>query len=288
MSGKKTIAETLHESVSVSYAVDDVLYEEATEHQALSLVRNRLFGKLLMLDGVVQVTSADEFMYHEMMAHVPLTAHADPKRVLIIGGGDCGLAEEVLKHRRVQSLTQVEIDASVVDFAREHFAGFNAPVFEDSRFHLQIADGAAFAAMTDERFDVILVDSTDPIGPGAVLFTREFYASLGRILNPGGIVVTQNGVPFLQPDEFSSAIKGLSSVFSTVRAYLVAVPTYFGGHMTLGWSSHSDVALDVPERVLAERAAGIETRYYTPAVHRGAFALPRFIETLLNEAQAGK
>lgn len=288
MSPRKTISETLHDHVSVSYTVDQVLFEEGTGHHALSLIENGHFGKLLMLDGAVQVTSADEFMYHEMLAHVPLMAHAGPARVLIIGGGDCGLAEEVLKHSRVRSLTQVEIDASVVDFAREHFAEFNAPVFKDNRFHLEIADGAAYAATTDARFDVILVDSTDPTGPGAVLFTREFYRSLKRILAPGGIVVTQNGVPFLQPDEFSSAMAGLSSIFSTVRAYLVAVPTYFGGHMALGWSSDDAATLDVSEEELARRAEGIETRYYTPAVHKAAFALPRFIDALLAKALAGR
>ncbi|MCR4267393.1 polyamine aminopropyltransferase [Nitratireductor sp. ZSWI3] len=284
MTDRKTVAETLHEGIRVTFEAEEVLYEEATGHHRLALIRNRLFGKVLMLDGAVQVTSADEFMYHEMMAHVPLTAHADPKDVLIIGGGDCGLAEEVLKHRRVRSLTQVEIDASVVEFSREHFADFNAPVFEDPRFRVEIADGAAFAAETAQRFDVILVDSTDPTGPGAVLFTRDFYADLKRILRPGGIVVTQNGVPFLQPAEFQTAMRGLSSVFAVSRCYLVAVPTYFGGHMTLGWSSDDTATLDVPENLLAERSAGIDTRYYTPAHHRAAFALPRFIETLRSEA----
>ncbi len=284
MTDKKTVSETLHKGVRVTFEADEVLYEEATGHHRLSLIGNRLFGKLLMLDGAVQVTSADEFMYHEMMAHVPLAAHADPSRVLIIGGGDCGLAEEVLKHERVKSLTQIEIDASVVEFSREHFSEFNAPVFSDDRFRVEIADGAAFAADTSERFDVILVDSTDPSGPGAVLFTHEFYTNIRRILRPGGILVTQNGVPFLQPREFQAAMASLSNVFSVSSCYLVAVPTYFGGHMTLGWSSDDRASLDIDEAILAERSKDIETRYYTPAVHKAAFALPRFIETLRAEA----
>ncbi|EKF17520.1 polyamine aminopropyltransferase [Nitratireductor pacificus] len=284
MSGKKTVSETLHGGIRVDFDADEVLYEEGTGHHRLALIRNRLFGKVLLLDGAVQVTSADEFMYHEMMAHVPLTAHADPRDVLIIGGGDCGLAEEVLKHDRVQRLTQVEIDASVVDFSREHFAEFNAPVFDDPRFAVEIADGARFAAETDRRFDVILVDSTDPTGPGAVLFTPEFYGNLKRILRPGGIVISQNGVPFLQPSEFKTAMGALASVFAATSCYLVAVPTYFGGHMTLGWSSDDAEALHVPEETLSARAAGIQTRYYTPAHHRAAFVLPRFIQTLFDEA----
>ena len=284
MSGKKTVSETLHGGVRVDFDADEVLYEEATGHHRLALIRNRLFGKVLLLDGAVQVTSADEFMYHEMMAHVPLTAHADPQNVLIIGGGDCGLAEEVLKHSRVKALTQVEIDASVVDFSRKHFADFNASVFEDPRFAVEIADGALFAAQTDKRFDVVLVDSTDPTGPGAVLFMPDFYRNLKRILRPGGIIVTQNGVPFLQPAEFQNAMGALASVFAATGCYLVAVPTYFGGHMTLGWSSDDSAGLNVSEDVLAARAEGIETRYYTPAHHKAAFALPRFIQTLFDEA----
>lgn len=284
MSGKRAVTETLHDGVGVSYEADAVLHEDATDQHRLVLIRNRLFGKLLMLDGAVQVTSADEFMYHEMMAHVPLLAHPDPADVLIVGGGDCGLAEEVLKHGRVRALTQVEIDASVVAFSREHFAEFNAPVFDDPRFRLTIADGAAFATETGQRFDVILVDSTDPSGPGAVLFTAGFYRNLQRILKPGGIVVTQNGVPFLQPEEFTAGMRALHAVFAVTGCYVVAVPSYFGGHMTLGWSTDNAALLDVAENVLAERARGLETRYYTPAVHRAAFALPRYIETLLTAA----
>ena len=269
MSDRKTIAETLHEGASVTFDVDEVLHEEATGQHRLALVRNPVFGKLLMLDGAVQVTSADEFMYHEMMAHVPLAAHAGPAEVLIVGGGDCGIAEEVLKHARVRSLTQVEIDASVVDFARTHFAEFNAPVFADPRFRLAIADGAAFAAETAQRFDVILVDSTDPTGPGAVLFTPAFYRDLKRILKPGGIVVTQNGVPFLQPDAFRQGIGALRAAFSVVSCYLVAVPSYFGGHLALGWAAESPEALAIDEALLRERTAGIATRYYTPAHTQG-------------------
>src|SRR5690606_16331064 len=136
--------------------------------------------------------------------------HGGPADVLIVGGGDCGLAEEVLKHARVKSLTQVEHDASVLDFSRQHFGEFNAPVFDDPRWHVEIADGAAFATKTQQRFDVVLVDSTDPIGPGAALFTREFYGNLKRILKEGGIVVTQQSVPFLQRREFVAGFGALA------------------------------------------------------------------------------
>ena len=154
-----------------------------------------------MLDGATQVTTRDEFVYHEMMTHVPILAHGKAKDVLIIGGGDCGIAEEVLKHKAIKRVTQVEIDESVVEFSKEHFPEFTRPVFRDKRFESVIADGMKYVAETDRRFDVIIVDSTDPQGPGAVLFTREFYAACKRCMADGGIMVTQNGVPFFQPDE---------------------------------------------------------------------------------------
>ncbi|MCC2111543.1 MAG: polyamine aminopropyltransferase, partial [Hyphomicrobiales bacterium] len=165
MTAKKSYAESLHRGFRVTFDADTVLYENETEHQHLVLFENVCFGRVLMLDGITQVTTADEFVYHEMLSHVPILAHGDAREVLVIGGGDCGLAEEVLKHKTVKRLTQVEIDRAVVDFAVEHFSEMNAPVFEDDRFYLVIADGVEFVADTDRRFDVILVDSTDPVGP---------------------------------------------------------------------------------------------------------------------------
>ncbi|MFC3230601.1 polyamine aminopropyltransferase [Marinibaculum pumilum] len=285
MSGGRWIDETLHPDIRLSLKADRILYEDGTGHHHLALFENRVFGKVLVLDGAIQVTSADEFAYHEMMAHVPILAHGAVRDVMIVGGGDGGLAEEVLKHPAVERLLQVEIDASVVDFARSHFGDFNAGIFDDPRFKVEIADGAAFVARTSQRFDVILVDSTDPQGPGAVLFTADFYRGLKRCLKPGGVVVTQSGVPFLQMAEFRSAMGNLASVFATAGCYLVTVPTYFGGQMALGWAHDGDAkALQPPAAVLARRAGNLHTRYYTPAVHRAAFALPRFIADALEVA----
>ena len=160
----------------MTYEVERVLYETQTEHQHLVLFEHKFFGKVLMLDGATQVTSKDEFIYHEMMTHVPILAHGDAREVLIVGGGDCGIAEEVLKHKSVKRLTQVEIDASVVEFSKEHFPEFTRPVLGDKRFDLVIDDGMNYVAKTDRRFDVIIVDSTDPQGPGKVLFSREILS----------------------------------------------------------------------------------------------------------------
>ncbi|MEM8700988.1 MAG: polyamine aminopropyltransferase [Pseudomonadota bacterium] len=288
MSDGLVFNETLYPGVQVSYGCERILYQEKTEHQDLVLFSNPVFGKILMLDGVTQVTTADEFIYHEMMSHVPIIAHGAARNVLIVGGGDCGLAEEVLKHRTVERLVQVEIDASVVEFSKEHFADFNKGVVDDPRFELVIADGMKFAAETDRTFDVIIVDSTDPHGPGAVLFSEEFYRNVHRMLTPGGVLVTQNGVPFLQRDELVTSIERFSRTFKDAAAYIAAIPTYFGGHMTLGWATDNPDLRRQAASVLEERfkAAGFATRYYTPDVHAAAFALPRFILDAVEEGRA--
>jgi spermidine synthase len=279
MSSGLVFNETLHPGVEVNYGCDTILYQDRSEHQDLVLFENPVFGKVLMLDGITQVTTADEFIYHEMMAHVPILAHGAATEVLIVGGGDCGMAEEALKHPGIERLTQVEIDDAVVDFSKEHFAEFNASVFQDERFDLVIADGARFVAETDRRFDVVMVDSTDPMGPGAVLFTEEFYRAVHRCLKPGGVLVTQNGVPFLQREELVGSIRHFSKIYKDAYAYVAAIPTYFGGHMALGWASDNPDLRKVSVEELTRRfdAAGFDTRYYTPEVHAAAFALPRFI-----------
>lgn len=288
MTARRWLTETAFAHARMSFEVTRVLHAEHSEQHQLDLIENPLFGKVLMLDGATQVTSADEFIYHEMMAHVPLVAHGAARDVLIVGGGDCGLAEEVLKHQGIARLTQVEIDARVIDFARTHFAEINATAFADSRFHIEIADGADFVRRTDQRFDVILVDSTDPVGAGAVLFTEAFYRDLRRCLRPRGIVVTQSGVPFVQPDDFAAAIRNLSKTFAMTDCYVIAVPTYAGGHMALGWASMDRDPNEPDLATIADRVATLATRYYTPEVHRAAFALPRYIADAKDAAIASK
>jgi spermidine synthase len=282
MAGKRWIAETLFDELGLrtSYQVERVLYETRTKHQHLVLFENKFFGKMLMLDGATQITSRDEYVYQEMMSHVPLFAHGHAKDVLIVGGGDCGIAEEVLKHKSVKRLTQVEIDASVVEFAKQHYPEFAKPVFADERFESVIDDGMTYVAQTNRRFDVIIVDSTDPQGPGKVLFTKRFYAGCKRCLNKGGVLVTQNGVPFLQAGEVTTTYRRRKKFFADAGFYVAAIPSYYGGLMALGWASDDRRARAVPAATIRRRAraARLATRYYTPEIHAAAFALPRFIQ----------
>jgi spermidine synthase len=280
--GKRWIPETLFDDLGfrMTYAVERVLYEMQTEHQHLVLFEHGFFGKVLMLDGATQVTSKDEFIYHEMMTHVPILAHGNAREVLIIGGGDCGIAEEVLKHKTVRRLTQVEIDASVVEFSKEHFPEFTRPVLSERRFDLVIDDGMNYVAKTDRRFDVIIVDSTDPLGPGKVLFSERFYRACRRCMNDGGVMVTQNGVPILQSDELVTGIRKFRRLFADGACYVAAIPTYVGGHMAMGWASDNPKLRALTVATIAgryRRAGSFPTKYWTPEVHVAAFALPRFI-----------
>ena len=290
MAKKRWISETLFEpnGFRMSYEVERVLYEQQTKHQHLVLFEHRLFGKMLMLDGATQVTTRDEFIYHEMMSHVPILAHGKAKHVLIIGGGDCGIAEEVLKHKSVKSLTQVEIDASVIKFSKKHFPEFTKPVFGDKRFESVIDDGMKFVAQTEQRFDVIIVDSTDPQGPGAVLFTKDFYAACKRCMAPGGVMVTQNGVPFLQPGELVSSIGYFKSLYADASCYVASIPTYVGGQMAMGWAAKDKKLRQHNSKTIAARykkAGSFKTKYWTPDVHVAAFALPRFIAEHVSKAK---
>ena len=198
---ERWIEETLHRGFRARLRADRVLFDSQTELQNLIIFETPDFGRVMMLDGVVQLSTKDEFVYHEMMSHVPLFAHGRARKALIIGGGDGGVLRESLKHPELEAVTLCEIDRGVIDLCREYFPEVSAGAYDDPRTRIVIADGTKFVAETDERFDVIMVDSTDPIGPGAVLFTREFYADCRRALAGGGVLVTQNGIPFLQAGE---------------------------------------------------------------------------------------
>ncbi|MEM7223358.1 MAG: polyamine aminopropyltransferase [Pseudomonadota bacterium] len=285
MTDKAWQAETLHDDFQTAFLATDVLYDTATEHQRLVLFENPTYGRVLMLDGATQLTTADEFVYHEMMAHTPILAHGVAKDILIVGGGDGGVAREVLRHSTVERLVQVEIDDSVVAFSRQYLPEISAGAFDDPRHELVIADGARFMAETERRFDVIIVDSTDPIGPAQVLFTEAFYADCRRALKEDGILITQSGVPFIQGEELEAGARDLRASFADVWCYLCTVPTYVGGEMALGWASDQPAHRRVPLEVLEVRyeAAGLvgKTRYYAPDLHQAAFVLPPYIKRLV-------
>ncbi len=257
--------------------VEAILYDHRSPWQHIQVAQSSLFGRMLILDDAVQTTERDEFTYHEMLTHVPLVTHPKPERVLIIGGGDGGTLEEVLKHT-VEHATMVEIDREVVDVSRRFLPTISGGAFDDPRARLLIDDGIAFVQTTSDRFDVILVDSTDPKGPGVALFAAEFFTACARVLRDDGILVTQTGSLFHQRDLSNVVRRHLSDIFPVVRTYWAAVPAYPGGlwSFTCG-SKHHDPRAVNPQDV-TRRLAPLHTRYYSSTAHHAALHLPALPE----------
>ncbi len=275
--------ETDNPDINIALRVSRPIYAGHTGFQNVEVFENETLGAVLALDGIVQTTERDEFVYHEMLVHPAMIAHPGARRVLIVGGGDGGALEEALKHP-IEHVTMVEIDRRVIELCREHLPTISGEAFDDPRLDLVIGDGVAYVAGTERRFDVILVDSTEPVGPGAALFETPFYAGCRACLSPGGILVTQNAVPFLQREVARDAVRRLRPLFADVALYVAPVPAFVGGHMAFGWAAQ-DAETRATEAGTLERRfaeAKIATRYYTPEIHRAAFALPPYIAELMD------
>ncbi len=275
--------ESLYPAYGQTLTIDEMLYEQKSDHQHLMIFRNAMFGRVLALDGVVQTTEKDEFIYHEMLTHVPLVAHGaahgSGQRVLIIGGGDGGILREVCRHQSVSHITQVEIDAAVIEMAKQYLPDHSQGAYDDPRAHIVIGDGFDYVHHSDEFFDVIISDSTDPHGPAEVLFSQDFYRGCQQRLRSGGVLVTQNGVPFLQQSELLRTASRLQPLFRDWTFYGAAVPTYIGGIMCFAWASDDANVRQQATAALQARwdSLAIRSRYYNPALHAGAFALPQYI-----------
>lgn len=268
--------------------VKAVLHREQSEYQEIAVLDTYQYGRVLVLDNVLQTSEAEEFAYHEMMAHVPLFSHPDPRRVLIIGGGDGGTLREVLKHSGVTEAHLVEIDERVVAVAREFLPGHSSG-FDDPRARIIFADGAAHAARSAGRYDVIIVDSTDPVGPAAELFREKFYRAAAAALRPGGIFVQQTESAFLDADRelIRGVQEGLSRIYPYAGMYIGAAPLYPASLWVYSIASHAPVGAEVPGSTYAERNfKQFNTRYYSPEVHRAAFALPPFVAELKNRSHS--
>ena len=250
--------------------------------QDIAVFETASHGRVLTLDGIVQITERDEFVYQEMLTHVPLLAHGDARNVLIIGAGDGGVLRHVLMHKGVEHALMAEIDGEVIRLSKEFLPDIAGDAWDDPRAEVLVGDGIDYVKNApDGRFDAIIVDSTDPIGVGEVLFTDEFYKNAARILTPRGVIVNQCGVPFMQADELRDTSLLRKRSFSHVTAYVAAVPTYVGGYMTLGWAGKDPALTKIPAKELARRAetAGIAGRsqYWSPEIHEAAFHLPPYI-----------
>jgi spermidine synthase len=281
--GERWYVETLYPEWQQVIRMDQVLKQEKTEFQDLVIFENGYFGRVMALDGVIQTTQADEFIYHEMMVHIPLIAHGNAEQVLIIGGGDGGALREVVRHKNVKKIVLVEIDHSVVDLSKQYLPTLSNGAFNDPRLELVICDGAEYVKNTKSCFDVIICDSTDPMGSAEVLFSEEFYGNCKKILNEKGIFVNQNGVPFMQIDEAKNTYQRRKNFFKDSSFYVAPVPTYVGGFMAFGYATDELSYRDLNLEEINARLQQIEgeLKYYNAEIHRAAFALPNFVKKLV-------
>lgn len=260
--------------LTIGLQLRESLRRERTPYQDLLVVDSLVYGRTLILDGAIQTTEKDEFTYHEMIAHVPLFTHPHPRRVLIVGGGDGGALREVLRHEEVREAVLAEIDERVVAASRDFFPTLSSAM-DDPRARIQIGDGVEHVRQSTNQYDVIIVDSTDPVGPAEGLFTPEFYAACHRALTADGVLVVQSESPFVSGDLVRRCYLGVSRAFPRTWVYLAVVPTYPSGLWSFVMGSKGPDAL-------SPRPCSLKTRYYTTAVHRAAFVLPPFVEELLS------
>lgn len=266
--------ERQNENLSIGLRINRTLHSEETEFQTMDVVETVQYGNLLVLDGCVMTTDKDEFVYHEMLSHVPLHTHPNPKKVLVVGGGDGGVIREIIKHPSVEKAVLAEIDGRVIEVSKQYFP-YIASGLSDPRVDVQVADGIAHVQNHPNEYDVILVDSTDPIGPAVGLFAKEFYQSVFRALKEDGLFVAQTESPFANQELIRKVNRDVREVFPQVHMYLASVPTYPTGlwSFTMGSKKYDPVKDQQPCRVT-------DTKYYNEALHRGAFALPNFVKEL--------
>ena len=268
-------------NLSMSVKIKETLYIGRSDFQEVVVVDSEQFGRMLSLDGVFQTSIFDEFIYHDMIVHVPLFTHPDPQKILIIGGGDGGSAREAMRHAGVAEVKMVEIDGLVVEVAKKYLPEISSllnDAHNQPKFNLMIGDGIEYMRQANNYYDVIIVDCSDPIGPGEGLFTRAFYRDVYQALKPDGLFVQQTESPFYHQPLLQRLHADISSLFPLTRVYLASIPLYPGGlhSFTIGSKKYDPLEADL-NRV----PAGFACRYYNKDLHKSAFVLPNFVRDLL-------
>ena len=272
------ITENQSAHLKLSAEIDKVLYSGQSEFQKIEVVHSLEYGTMLSLDGVFQTSEREEFIYHEMMSHVPLFLHPNPKHVLIIGGGDGGVARECVRHDCVETVMMIEIDGKVVELAKEYLPTIaNAMIRKDPKLTVTIGDGIGFMAQAENKYDVIIVDCSDPIGPGEGLFTDEFYANTYKALKEDGLFVQQTESPMMHQPLVEKVFGYVSNHFPIARLYTAFIPIYpTGMHcFTMGSKKYDPLTWE------ANREQTFTTKYYNAGIQKAAFALPNFVKDYL-------
>ena len=286
----KSFTERLHKGYAQSMKLKGKpLADEKSRYQRIKIFDTVANGRVMTLDDIVQITTRDEPAYAEMLTHLPMLEHGRVERVMIVGGGDLSIADEALKHSKIKEVVLVDIDGRVVELCKKHFASINVKAFRDRRLTIEIADAFKYLGRPEakSRFDLVVADRPDPVGPGKALFGETFYDRVRGALRPGGFATFQTGVPFYQPWEITDALKELAHFFPQSGLYLTVVPTYIGGFMALSWACKGTKRLGtsagIKQAATRFRAAKFKTDYYNPAIHAAAFAFPEWIKRLVPE-----
>ncbi len=263
------------EHFGITAKVNRSLHKEQTDFQELEMLETEEWGNMLVLDDMVMTTERDEFVYHEMVAHVPLFTHPSPKHVLVVGGGDGGVIREVLKHESVEKATLVEIDGKVIEYSKQYLPTI-AGALDDERVEVKVDDGFMHIAKSESEYDVIMVDSTEPVGPAVNLFSKGFYEGIAKALKEDGIFVAQTDNPWFKADLIKQVYGDVKETFPITKVYTANIPTYPSGLWTFTMGSK----IYDPLQVADERFTDIETKYYTKELHSASFALPKFVKDL--------
>ncbi|KRQ87472.1 Spermidine synthase [Caloramator mitchellensis] len=264
------------DGAAMTYKVKETLVRKKTQYQDLAIVDTDVFGRMLVLDGIVQTTIKDEFVYHEMISHIPLFTHPNPKKVLVVGGGDGGAIREILKHPSVEKAVLCEIDGDVIDECKKYLPEISCAL-DDPRCEIFVGDGIQYVKEHKNEFDVIIVDSTDPFSIAEGLFGGNFYKDIYNALTEDGIFIAQTETPFYLPDTVKKVHNDAKAIFPITKLFMAAIPTYPGGYwsFTIGSKKYDPTEVDttkIPE---------IDTKYYTREIHKACFVLPRYIQELV-------
>ncbi|WP_295164610.1 polyamine aminopropyltransferase [uncultured Buchnera sp.] len=286
MIGKNIWHEKLHRHVGQYFSIDKILYQKKNKYHDIIIFQNSIMGRIMAIDGVVQTTEKDEFIYHEMLTHVPIFYHGLIKNVLIIGGGDGGILREICRHNSIENITMVEIDLNIIDLCKEFFPKHSNNTYKDPRLKIIIDNGLNFIKTTKEKFDLIISDSTDPIGCGKDLFLSEFYFYCKNHLLKNGIFVGQNGIFFLQKNNVNQTYKNLKKNFNDASFYQATIPSYYGGIMMFSWGTDNMDLRKINIKNLQKRIkhTKLAFNYYNSKIHISSFYLPEYIINTLDKS----
>ncbi len=281
MKNNKYFLEKLYNNLGQFIKVNNIIYYKKTKFQKIKIYQNKILGKILTINNVIQTTELDEFIYHEMICLVPIFIYEKPKNILIIGGGDGGCLKQIIKFKYIKSITLVEIDKKIIECSKKYLFNIHQNSFKDKRVKIFIQDGINFLKTNDKKFDIIIVDGTDPIGPGKILFQEKFFQKCKNSLSKNGIFVIQNGIFMLQKKNVINSYKIIKQIFQFTEIYQAAVPTYYGGNILFIIASNK-INIKNKNNNIIKNQYKYNFKYYNPYIHIGSFYLPQFIIDQIN------